>query len=203
MKAILMVLTVLVIYGVLLTLLMKFAKYTFHESVKLIRNVMMTLAGLSFIFSFQQQIKSKDDKIDSIIASFPDKMTKILSYINNNNVSSQLKEFILEGNDNNLQQHLSIDDTNAIEFIIIEFYELWNKLIYLELMATGYDNYKKIFEDDNKNQLKLFAPMNRVIGRIFSNEVIMNEIEKGSSFYPKGYIKYIKYCVDFYNRTKN
>jgi hypothetical protein len=202
MKVILMVLTVLAIYGVLLTLLMKFANYGFHESVKLIRNVMMTLAGLSFIFSFQQQIKSKEDKIDSIIASFPDKMTKILSYINNNTVSSQLKEFILGGNDNNLQ-HLSIDDTNAIEFIIIEFYELWNKLIYLELMASSTDNYKKIFEADNKNQLKLFAPMNRVIGRLFSNEAIMNEIEKGSSFYPKGYIKYIKYCVDFYNRTKN
>jgi hypothetical protein len=202
MKVILMVLTVLAIYGVLLTLLMKFAKYGFHESVKLIRNVMMTLAGLSFIFSFQQQIKSKEDKIDTIIANFPDKMTKILSYINNNNLSSQLKDFIVGGNDNNLQ-HLSIDDTNAIEFIIIEFYELWNKLIYLELMASGTDNYKKIFEADNKNQLKLFAPMNRVIGRIFSNEAIMNEIEKGSSFYPKGYIKYIKYCVDFYNRTKN
>ena len=135
-----MVLTVLVIYGVLLTLLMKFANYRFHESVKLIRNVMMTLAGLSFIFSFQQQIKSKEDKIDSIIASFPDKMTKILSYINNNNVSSQLKEFIVGGNDNNLQ-HLNIDDTNAIEFIIIEFYELWNKLIYLELILKHFARY--------------------------------------------------------------
>lgn len=201
MSVYLMIIIVLLLYAILLVSLMKFANYGFHESVKLVRNIMMTLAGLSFVFSYQQQLKSKENKIDNIIANFPTKMTKILSYINNNNVSFQLKEFIL-GRKNNDLLHLNLDDTNAVEFIILELYELWNKLIYLELIDSKTDNYKEIFETNNNNQLKLFAPMNRAIGRIFSNKAIMTEIEKGSDFYPKGYIKYIKYCVYFYNRTK-
>lgn len=201
MKLIFMVTIVLIVYASLLVALMKFAKYGFHESVKLVRNIMMTLAGLSFIYSYQQQVKSKDDKIESIIESFPKKWTNILSYIKNNNVSSDLKHWILVGDQKTLYQ-LTLDDINAIEYVMIEIYELWNQLISLELMDSKTTNYKDIFESKNNKQLSLFTPTNRLIGRLFSQKTILGQLEKGSSFYSKGYVDYIKYCVEFYNRTK-
>jgi hypothetical protein len=202
MKLIFMVTIVLIIYACLLVALMTFAKYRFHESVKLVRNIMMTLAGLSFIYSYQKQIKTKEDKIESIIESFPKKWTNILYYIKNNNVSPDLKHWILVGDQKTLYQ-LSLDDINAIEYVMIEIYELWNKLISLELMDSKSTNYKDIFESKNNKQLSLFSPTNRLIGRLFSQKTILDQLEKGSSFYSKGYVDYIKYCVEFYNRTKH
>ena len=201
MKLIFMVLIVLIVYTCLLVALMKFSKYNFHESVKLLRNIMMTLAGLSFIYSYQQQIESKENKMETIFGTFPKKWTNILLYIKNNNVSPNLKRWILVGDQKTLY-HLTLDDINAIEYVIIEIYELWNELISLELMDSKTTNYKAIFESKNNKQLQLFSPTNRLIGRLFSQKTILDQLEKESSFYSKGYIDYIKYCAEFYNRTK-
>ena len=158
---------------------------------------MMTFGATGFIYSYMQYVKNINEKFIDVATKFPKKWQLILKSLNSNtSISPGIKQWILTGKvSEEVFKNLTLSDLNIIEQIITSFYELWLDMVSIDLIKNNFtfDDYDKLF-NDNKNDL--INHLNIVIGALFEKKFVLKHIMREKDFYPKGYIKYINYCVN-------
>lgn len=196
LKVIQFLLTGLIIYTFLIFHVRKYTKFNTVKSIRIMQRVMMTFGATGFIFAYIQYVKSTNEKFIDVASNFAQRWQDILKSLNSDNsISDSIKQWVLTGKvREEVFRNLSLSDMNIIEQIVSSFYEMWLDMVSINLIEKNYtfDDYEKLFKD-NKNDL--INHLNIIIGVLFEKKFVLEHIMNEKQFYPKGFIRYINYCV--------
>lgn len=196
LKVIQFLITALLIYIFVIFHVRKYTKFDTVKSIRIMQRIMMTFGATGFIYSYIQYVKSTNEKFIDVATNFPKKWQLILKSLNSNtSISPGIKEWVLTGKvSEEVFRNLSLSDLNIIEHIVTSFYELWLDMVSIGLVKNNFtfDDYEKLFKDSDNN---LINHNNIVLGVLFEKKFVFEHIMREKQFYPKGFMKYISYCV--------
>ena len=199
LKIIEFLITSSIIYILVIFIMKRYMKIKTINSVKILQSIMMTFGATSFIYSYKQFVKSKDEKFQSIAKDFPQKWKEIIYLLHeDSSISYGIKEWIITGKVNEqIFSNLSIADLSIIEFLMASIYEVWLAMLSIELVTlkSSVKDYEKLFNSSENNSEQLTTHLNKLVGLLFKEEYVFNRVLTEKKYYPNGFINYINYCV--------
>jgi len=199
LKIIEFLITSSIIYILVIFTMKRYMKIKTINSIKILQSIMMTFGASSFIYSYKQFVKSKDEKFQSIVKDFPQKWKEIIHLLSqDSSISYGIKEWIITGKVNEqIFNNLSLADLSIIEFLMASIYEVWLDMLSLELITlnSSVKDYEDLFKSNENNSEKITTHLNKIIGVLFKEEYVLNRILAEKNYYPNGFINYINYCT--------